>query len=114
MGRAVDIIDPDRVERLARGIGGHEAAKTAAPRKILPDERPAIVPDFAAAIFGHVAEAREGIGDDRAEAEEIDHDSQGDAGPDEEQQAPLALRSEERRVGKECGITCRSRWWPAQ
>src|SRR3546814_9879747 len=91
MGRAVDIIDPDRVERLARGIGGHEAAKTAAPRKILPDERPAIVPDFAAAIFGHVAEAREGIGDDRAEAEEIDHDSQGDAGPDEEPQA----RSEE-------------------
>src|SRR3546814_18668128 len=22
------------------------------------------------------------------------------------------LRSEERRVGKECGRTCRSRWWP--
>src|SRR3546814_12228690 len=22
------------------------------------------------------------------------------------------LRSEERRVGKECGSTCRSRWWP--
>src|SRR3546814_13391572 len=21
-------------------------------------------------------------------------------------------RSEERRVGKECGSTCRSRWWP--
>src|SRR3546814_997436 len=24
----------------------------------------------------------------------------------------LLLRSEERRVGKECGSTCRSRWWP--
>src|SRR3546814_19408721 len=22
------------------------------------------------------------------------------------------VRSEERRVGKECGRTCRSRWWP--
>src|SRR3546814_14307016 len=22
------------------------------------------------------------------------------------------VRSEERRVGKECGSTCRSRWWP--
>src|SRR3546814_5050866 len=26
--------------------------------------------------------------------------------------APLALRSEERRVGKECVSTCRSRWSP--
>src|SRR5881227_4284465 len=24
----------------------------------------------------------------------------------------LACRSEERRVGKECGLLCRSRWWP--
>src|SRR3546814_3576181 len=24
----------------------------------------------------------------------------------------LSLRSEERRVGKECVSTCRSRWWP--
>src|SRR3546814_15660377 len=23
-----------------------------------------------------------------------------------------SVRSEERRVGKECGSTCRSRWWP--
>src|SRR3546814_17423338 len=23
----------------------------------------------------------------------------------------MAVRSEERRVGKECGSTCRSRWW---
>src|SRR3546814_17637278 len=23
------------------------------------------------------------------------------------------MRSEERRVGKECGSTCRSRWWPS-
>src|SRR3546814_12667788 len=27
--------------------------------------------------------------------------------------APIALRSEERRVGKECVSTCRSRWSPA-
>src|SRR3546814_13876100 len=26
-------------------------------------------------------------------------------------QSELALRSEERRVGKECVSTCRSRWW---
>src|SRR3546814_18052102 len=26
--------------------------------------------------------------------------------------AALGLRSEERRVGKECVSTCRSRWWP--
>src|SRR3546814_14798033 len=25
---------------------------------------------------------------------------------------PRSLRSEERRVGKECVSTCRSRWWP--
>src|SRR3546814_853268 len=25
---------------------------------------------------------------------------------------PLAIRSEERRVGKECVSTCSSRWWP--
>src|SRR3546814_4783456 len=24
----------------------------------------------------------------------------------------IGVRSEERRVGKECGSTCRSRWWP--
>src|SRR3546814_7573140 len=29
-----------------------------------------------------------------------------------EQRADLALRSEERRVGKECVSTCRSRWSP--
>src|SRR3546814_15394541 len=32
-----------------------------------------------------------------------------------EDQSPLLeafLRSEERRVGKECVSTCRSRWWP--
>src|SRR3546814_9731605 len=52
--RAVDIIDANLIERLARSIGGHEAAEAAAPREILPDERPAIVPDFAAAIFGHI------------------------------------------------------------
>src|SRR3546814_11915109 len=26
----------------------------------------------------------------------------------------IEQRSEERRVGKECGSTCRSRWWPSQ
>src|SRR3546814_20784113 len=30
----------------------------------------------------------------------------------ERQRAPEALRSEERRVGKECVSTCRSRWSP--
>src|SRR3546814_17662107 len=25
----------------------------------------------------------------------------------------MDIRSEERRVGKECVITCRSRWWPS-
>src|SRR3546814_13287003 len=25
---------------------------------------------------------------------------------------PPPARSEERRVGQECGSTCRSRWWP--
>src|SRR3546814_9718530 len=30
----------------------------------------------------------------------------------EPKQAPAARRSEERRVGKECVSTCRSRWWP--
>src|SRR3546814_13067186 len=29
-----------------------------------------------------------------------------------EEMAPLAKRSEERRVGKECVSTCRSRWSP--
>src|SRR3546814_2170285 len=26
--------------------------------------------------------------------------------------SPVSSRSEERRVGKECVSTCRSRWWP--
>src|SRR3546814_15685802 len=30
-----------------------------------------------------------------------------------ENPVPLALRSEERRVGKECVSTCRSRWSPS-
>src|SRR3546814_12959815 len=29
-----------------------------------------------------------------------------------QRRADAALRSEERRVGKECVSTCRSRWWP--
>src|SRR3546814_13191395 len=28
--------------------------------------------------------------------------------------APADTKSEERRVGKECGRKCRSRWWPDQ
>src|SRR3546814_7705733 len=31
---------------------------------------------------------------------------------DNKEQAIIAGRSEERRVGKECVSTCRSRWWP--
>src|SRR6187399_2297374 len=27
-------------------------------------------------------------------------------------QRPTACRTEERRVGKECSLLCRSRWWP--
>src|SRR3546814_5192222 len=34
------------------------------------------------------------------------------AGMEETYQLTSALRSEERRVGKECGSTCRSRWSP--
>src|SRR3546814_4804825 len=32
--------------------------------------------------------------------------------PAAERGPPLLDRSEERRVGKECVSTCRSRWWP--
>src|SRR3546814_15148431 len=41
------------------------------------------------------------------------------AAADEDRRAPIAVTggtattSEERRVGKECGSTCRSRWWPS-
>src|SRR3546814_19127161 len=31
---------------------------------------------------------------------------------DMSQHAALNVRSDERRVGKECVSTCRSRWWP--
>src|SRR3546814_14485213 len=31
---------------------------------------------------------------------------------DPDGEVPFWLGSEERRVGKECVITCRSRWWP--
>src|SRR3546814_11797821 len=31
---------------------------------------------------------------------------------DQRLRAAVGQRSEERRVGKECGSTCRSRWWP--
>src|SRR3546814_13450876 len=33
-------------------------------------------------------------------------------GEDEPEARPARERSEERRVGKECGSTCRYRWWP--
>src|SRR3546814_16480809 len=32
--------------------------------------------------------------------------------PTPSEEIPALLRSEERRVGKECVSTCRSRWWP--
>ena len=35
-----------------------------------------------------------------------------DAGKDDEARIELEKRSEERRVGKECSLTCRSRWSP--
>src|SRR3546814_11772855 len=35
-----------------------------------------------------------------SDLEEIDHDSQGDAGPDEEPQAPLALRADQIEVDR--------------
>src|SRR3546814_15157802 len=41
-------------------------------------------------------------------------DRWGDWGPTviEGVAAPIGMRSEERRVGKECVGTCRTRWWP--
>src|SRR3546814_19356955 len=36
----------------------------------------------------------------------------GRARPKTVEHSPPRLRSEERRVGKECVRTCRSRWWP--
>src|SRR3546814_14253319 len=39
----------------------------------------------------------------------------GRAGGDAHGDQPSdTARSEERRVGKECGSTCRARWWPYQ
>src|SRR3546814_20614895 len=62
------------------------------------------VPAYVAqtAIRRHTARAIRG----RSHRERPDLDV-GAVGP---QQA--AVRSEERRVGKECVGTCRSRWWP--
>src|SRR3546814_12876050 len=40
---------------------------------------------------------------------DVEHRLSGGA---RERVAALGRRSEERRVGKECVSTCRSRWWP--
>src|SRR3546814_2538617 len=40
-----------------------------------------------------------------------DHDA-GQAADDEDRERARPIRSEERRVGKECVSTCRSRWSP--
>src|SRR3546814_3504047 len=37
---------------------------------------------------------------------------QGERRQDHELSGAGEIRSEERRVGKECGSQCRSRWWP--
>src|SRR3546814_16587337 len=43
-----------------------------------------------------------------------DQHNPADLGRDANASAPdRAQRSEERRVGKECVSTCRSRWWPS-
>src|SRR3546814_5641272 len=38
--------------------------------------------------------------------------SSNESGVDQHRSSAIADRSEERRVGKECVRTCRSRWWP--
>src|SRR3546814_11846605 len=55
-------------------------------------------------IFARLVHFAEHI--DRAEARDLDRDFWL------EQKAARQLRSEERRVGKECVSTCRSRWSP--
>src|SRR3546814_16875865 len=49
-----------------------------------------------------------GVPLDRRADQLHDQDGLADTGPAEHG----GLRSEERRVGKECVSTCRSRWWP--
>src|SRR3546814_17192042 len=71
----------------------------------------------AAQLAGDVqAQAGAVLGGGEEGAEQLRHDGVGDAGAaiedfDHRELAAL-FRSEERRVGKECVSTCRSRWSP--
>src|SRR3546814_12100228 len=67
------------------------------------------VPNWEAALSSDLKSKRVGIPKEyRLEGIDPDIDAMWDAG--------IAMlkdaRSEERRVGKECVSTCRSRWWP--
>src|SRR3546814_17675698 len=92
--------DPRRKARfreIARGI----VAKDRYNRKY------GIAVDTAGAIAQALERAyRDGVRDDPAAA--FQAPEQDDAGPLEW----ALIRSEERRVGKECVSTGRSRWWP--
>src|SRR3546814_15967942 len=50
--------------------------------------------------------------DQAREAEELERMLQGDVTTAQPTAEVQPERSEERRVGKECVSTCRSRWWP--
>src|SRR3546814_1629602 len=59
-------------------------------------------------VVGAGLQARQQAG----ELRRFDHDAAGGAPPDLVGEVDVEARSEERRVGKECVSTCRSRWSP--
>src|SRR3546814_16182912 len=67
------------------------------------------VPDIQVGLPETIEAARRNPGE--IEARRAEAANAGDFGADGGEDA-APLRSEERRVGKECGSTCRSRWSP--
>src|SRR3546814_13953015 len=71
--------------------------------------------DAGHGVFGHPVDAELGRHDQRADDAErrVGQDPYRPDHPYDGRRARLLWhRTEERRVGKECVSTCRSRWWP--
>src|SRR3546814_16659537 len=99
--RRVAAADHREGTRLSDGLS--HGARPGLEARVLEDaHRP--VPEHGAGIEDRVGELGRGAGPDVEPLPTV-----GDRGVE---LSPVAPRSEERRVGKECVSTCRSRWSP--
>src|SRR3546814_20520762 len=96
---------PSRTLKRGRGRGGENAAP-ASPLHVIPHL------DEVAVGIAEVDRADGAFGAGGFDRAELDVDAAAPQVLDKGLQRQARHRSEERRVGKECGSTCRTRWSP--